>query len=137
MPSEKKPMYRGLPGTGIFQVVQRKENEMKRLAYSLFLALLVPSISTADNTFPVGEPVSTQAFFCFDKDSAKVIADNKGDVPDALIAERKCALLRGEAVYVKEVYRKDEWSVWELWSRNIPVFYEATNWKPIPTGISI
>jgi len=51
--------------------------------------------------------------------------------------EQSMIQLSGVAVYVKEVYRKDEWAVWQLRSGNIPAFYEATNWKPIPNGVSI
>lgn len=103
----------------------------------MLLILLAPFTSAADNSFPVGVPVETQALFCLDIQSAKIIADNKGDVPDELILGRKCLVMSGVAVYTKEVYRKDGWAVWELRSGNVPAFYEATNWKPIPKGISI
>lgn len=110
---------------------------MKKLAFGLLLILLAPCTSFADNTFPVGVPVEIQALFCLDKQSAQIIADNKGDVPDELILGRKCLVMGGVAVYVKEVYRKDGWAVWELRSGNIPAFYEATDWtsfKPRPKG---
>lgn len=110
---------------------------MRKLGYTLLLMLLAPCTSVAAGTFPVGVPVETEAIFCFDRNSAQTIADNKGIVPDALILECKCAPLRGVAIYVKEVYQKDGWAVWELRSGNIPVFYEATNWRPRPQGIEI
>ena len=110
---------------------------MKKLVFGLLLILLAPCTSFAENKFPIGVPVETQALFCVDKESAQIIADNKGDVPDELIIGRKCLMMRGVAMYVKEVYRKDGWAVWELKSGNVPTFYEATNWtgfKPPPKG---
>jgi len=109
---------------------------MKKIVFTLLLTALAPCTSVAADTFPVGVPVETQAVFCLDVQSAQMIADRKGDVPDALFAERKCLLMRGVAIYVRKVYQKDEWAVWELKSGNIPLFYEATNWRPL-NGIEI
>lgn len=114
---------------------------MKKLGFAMLLMLLAPSISAADKTFPVGVPVETQALFCIEQADAQVIADAKGDMSpeiQVLMISGKCRQLSGVAVYVKEVYRKDGWAVWELRSGNIPAFYEATDWKPHhPNRISI
>ena len=90
-----------------------------------------------EKTFPQGVPVETQALFCFDQKSAEIVADNKGDVPQNLILERKCAQMRGVAIYVREVYRNGEWAVWELKSGNLPTFYEPTDWKVKKSGTDV
>lgn len=113
---------------------------MSKLAYSLLLSLLLVSSTEAADRFPVGVPVETQALFCLEQNDAQVIADAKGDLtPEVrvLVVSGKCRQLSGVAIYVKEVYRNGEWAVWELKSGNIPAFYEATDWKPIPKGIEI
>lgn len=113
---------------------------MKKFGFAMLLISLAPFTSAADETFPVGVPVETQALFCLEQKDAQMIADAKGNISpeiSALVTSGKCRALSGVAVYVKEVYRKDEWAVWLLRSGNIPAFYEATNWKPHPNGISI
>jgi len=111
---------------------------MKSTIIGLLLLLSAPCISFAAETFPVGVPIPVKdVLFCFNKEDAQKIADNKGDAPAILFFERKCALFHGIAVYVKEVYRKDDWAVWEIHSAGIPVFYEATDWQPRPNGIRI
>lgn len=93
-----------------------------------------------DKTFPVGVPVETQALFCGKMEHSQVIADAKGETSpeiEVLVATGACAQLRGIAIYVRKVYEKDGWAVWELTSGNIPKFYEATDWKevkPPPKG---
>lgn len=115
---------------------------MKSLAYTLLLilGLLLPNLGLAQSkTFPVGTPVVTQALFCFDRESAKIVADNRGDFElpavKALIAANKCAGGRGVATYVREVYRNGDWAVWELTSGNLPSLYEATDWKARKSGV--
>ena len=108
-------------------------------AWLALLIIVCPTVFAADNTFPVGVPVHTEAIFCFDLASAKVVADHQMNLRRievfTLLAEGKCAEGRGIAVYVREVYRNGAWAVWELSSTNRPPFYEATDWKPRKSGI--
>jgi hypothetical protein len=112
---------------------------MKRLVAYTLLVLSSQIANAQSKTFPVGTPVVTQALFCFDQESAKIVADNKGDfeLPEvkALIVANKCAGGRGVATYVREVYRNGDWAVWELQSGNLPPLYEATDWKPRKNGV--
>jgi hypothetical protein len=100
------------------------------------LGLLVPNSGSAadDKTFPVGVPVQMSAFFCFDSDSAKMVANKKQNLDDPevkkLISDGKCGQGYGVATYVREIYRNGKWAVWELTASNVGVFYEATDWKP-------
>lgn len=104
----------------------------------LILGMIVPNSGrAADNRFPVGIPIFTQANICLDLESAKVMADNKGSLshPDVAVLFKtdKCGGARGTATYVREVYRNGEWAVWELQSDGRS-FYEATNWKGYVPG---
>ena len=113
---------------------------MGKLILCLLLLLAFCKAEAQDKRFPTDVAVETQAIFCIDKKDAQVIADAKGELTDEvkdILVDEKCALLQGVAVYVREVYRNGDWAVWELRSGNIPAFYEATNWKPIPKGIEI
>ncbi len=108
---------------------------------ALFLWGVSTKVNAQDKRFLIGVPVPTQALFCLTKEDAQIIADNRGkDSPEleTIIREGRCRLMRGIAVYVREVYSKDGWSVWELHSRNIPPFYEATDWKSFdPRNVDI
>lgn len=114
---------------------------MKKLAFGLLLILLAPCTSIAqEKKFPQGVAVEISALFCLEQSDAQAVADAKGNAtPEIriLVMTGKCREMSGVAVYVKEVYRNGEWSVWELRSGNIPTFYEATDWtsfKPRPKG---
>ena len=102
---------------------------------AIAIAFFVLPAQAQEKKFPVGVPVQTQALFCLEQKDAQVIADNKGESsPEivGLVINGKCRQLSGVAVYVKEVYRKGEWAVWELTSPNIPKFYEPPDWVGVP-----
>jgi len=103
----------------------------------LLLFVVAKPVKAKDKTFPVGVPVQTQALFCFTKEDAQVIADNKGEESleiEVLMVTRKCRTMRGVAIYVREVYRNGAWAVWELKASNIPVFFEATDYRGVVKG---
>lgn len=102
------------------------------------IILLVASASALaqEKTFPIGVVVETQALFCVDKESAQVIADAKGEESpeiEVLIHQRKCFGGIGRGIYVREVYRKGKWSVWEF-SVGTRSYFEPTDWRGIRKG---
>ena len=110
-----------------------------------FIGLLLFVVSkparAQDKTFMVGVLLEISNFVvCFDQESARVIADNKGKGSpeiDALAEAKKCLyapptiVFRG--VYTQEVYRNGEWAVWEFKSGSATL-YEATDWTPVVKG---
>lgn len=105
----------------------------------LLLFVVAKPVRAQDKTFTIGVPIMSQALFCHDLESAKVIANNKGaESPEieVLMFEKKCFGGTGIGIYVKEVYRKGTWAVWEFTIGN-KSFYEPTDWKgvkPPPKG---
>lgn len=97
----------------------------------LLLFVVAKPVKAQDKQFRLGVVVDTTAVFCFLKEDAVIIADNKGNVPDELLLSRKCFQGQGRGVYIKETYRNKEWGVYEFSVGN-KSFYEATNWKIAP-----
>jgi len=104
------------------------------LGIILLMVLLVAGKARAqDKTFPLGVVVDSQALFCETKEDAQVVADNNGNIPEELVLTRKCFSGIGRGVYVKEVYRKGEWAVYEF-SVGTRSYYEATDYRGIVRG---
>ena len=51
------------------------------------------------------------------------------------MGEGKCEEGGGISVYGREVYRNGNGAVGVLSARNLPLFYEATDWKPRKSGV--